>query len=355
MSAHAAPHTHAEEFDAHGHKDHGHVIVSIWTLRFVLITLLFFTFATVGAAAIEAWISSTLNVEIPQWLNVAVALSIAVVKTVLVVTFFMQLKYDNPLNTMIFVFTLITVAFFLGFTAMDLGQRKTIDRFKGQYIYEGGKLDMGGLPLGDIAERMKVPKLEDNVQSIVDLARFEQKNGIGRFAPGKHAGHGSSHDTHAHGGGHAPRESITNAGFSRPARPASTLVTAHRTTPTPMVVVTLHERASPTPAFPAPHPPAEATRTSAAPSWGSPFPSSLPPRPMVTETTPPTPPTITHRLRPNPPTSPPRPQPPHPPTPPRPQNTDPSCAAAVLSRQAPLCWCPHLPARFQIFSTHGTI
>lgn len=220
MSAHAAPHTHAEEFDAHGHKDHGHVIVSIWTLRFVLITLLFFTFATVGAAAIEAWISSTLNVEIPQWLNVAVALSIAVVKTVLVVTFFMQLKYDNPLNTMIFVFTLITVAFFLGFTAMDLGQRKTIDRFKGQYIYEGGKLDMGGLPLGDIAERMKVPKLEDNVQSIVDLARFEQKNGIGRFAPGKHAGHGSSHDTHAHGGGHAPRESITNAGFSRPA-PAS--------------------------------------------------------------------------------------------------------------------------------------
>src|SRR5690606_24035906 len=115
---------------AHGHKDHGHVIVNIWTLRTVLGALLFFTLATVAAAWIEEWVSLAFNVVIPQWINVFVALSIAVVKTTLVVLFFMQLKYDNPLNAMVFVFTILTVAFFLGFTAFDAGNRDTLDRFK---------------------------------------------------------------------------------------------------------------------------------------------------------------------------------------------------------------------------------
>lgn len=142
-AAHAA-HSHAEEFGAHGHKGHGHVIVNIWTLRAVLAALLFFTLATVGAALLEQWVSATFNVVIPQWINVFVALSIAAVKTTLVVTFFMQLKYDNPLNTMIFVFTVLTVAFFLGFTGLDMDNRATIDRFKNGYIHAGGNVSMGG-------------------------------------------------------------------------------------------------------------------------------------------------------------------------------------------------------------------
>ncbi len=137
-------HPHAEEFGAHGHKGHGHVIVNIWTLRFVLAALLFFTLATVGAALLEQWLGATFNMVIPQWINVFVALSIAAVKTLLVVTFFMQLKYDNPLNTMILVFTVLTVAFFLGFTGLDVGNRATIDRFKNGYIHAGGNVSMGG-------------------------------------------------------------------------------------------------------------------------------------------------------------------------------------------------------------------
>lgn len=143
-AAQAHAHAHAEEFDAHGHKGHGHTIVNIWTLRAVLLTLLFFTLATVGAAFLEQWVSTTFNMVIPQWINVFVALSIAVVKTTLVVMFFMQLKYDNPLNTMIFIFTVLTVAFFLGFTALDTGNRSTIDRFKNGYIHAGGNVSMGG-------------------------------------------------------------------------------------------------------------------------------------------------------------------------------------------------------------------
>lgn len=136
--------SHQSEFDEYGHKDHGHVIVSLFTLRFVLAALLICTLATSGAAWAESLIASTFHVEIPQWINVAVALSIAVLKTTLVVMFFMQLKYDNPMNTVIFVFTVLTVFSFLGFTGLDLGNRGTIDRFKAQYVYPGGDLTMGG-------------------------------------------------------------------------------------------------------------------------------------------------------------------------------------------------------------------
>src|SRR6185295_5729046 len=82
--------------DAEHH--HGHVIVPASTLMAVLILLLFFTLLTVGASQAEEIIATTFHVIIPAWVNVCVALSIAVVKTTLVVLFFMQLKYDNPTN-----------------------------------------------------------------------------------------------------------------------------------------------------------------------------------------------------------------------------------------------------------------
>ena len=139
--------SHAADFDEYGHKDHGHVIVSLFTLRSILIALLICTLLTSGSAWAEQIIASTFHVEIPQWINAAVALSIAVVKTALVVGFFMQLKYDNPMNTVIFIFTLLTVFSFLGFTALDLGNRATIDRFKNVYAYPGGNLSAGGAVL----------------------------------------------------------------------------------------------------------------------------------------------------------------------------------------------------------------
>lgn len=146
-------HSHAAEYDSHGHAPgHGHVIVPIFTLRFVLVALLFFTLLTVGLSKGEAWLAATFNFDIPQWVNVVVAMSIAVVKTTLVVLYFMQLKYDSPLNGMIFIFTILTVTFFLGFTMIDLGGRGTIDRFKAHYVMPGGT----GLNAdGPIVERAK--------------------------------------------------------------------------------------------------------------------------------------------------------------------------------------------------------
>ncbi len=180
MTSQAQPH--AEHFDAHGHKDHGHTIVSVATLRTVLALLLFFTLLTVGATLVEVWIADTFNVLIPQWVNVFVALSIAAVKTVIVVMFFMQLKYDNPLNTMIFVFTLLTVCFFLGFTVLDLGNRGTIDRFKEGHILRGGTGLGTGMP---ITQSSKIAAVTNQTYD-------------------EHLAH------HAH---HGPRLPITEAGY----------------------------------------------------------------------------------------------------------------------------------------------
>lgn len=123
---------------------HGHTIVAPSTLLAVLLALLAFTFLTWGASQAETFIASMFNIVLPDWVNVFVALSIAVVKTTLVVMFFMQLRYDNPLNTMVFLFTMVTVMFFLGFTMTDLGARGTVDRVKGRYVVDGGT---GGLTL----------------------------------------------------------------------------------------------------------------------------------------------------------------------------------------------------------------
>lgn len=170
--------------DAHA-QHHGHVIVSLFTLRSILALLLFFTLLTVGAAIFEQWLASTFSVVIPQWLNVFVALSIAAVKTVLVVMFFMQLKYDSPMNTLIFVFTVLTAAFFLGFTALDLGGRSTLDRAKAQYAVPGGTgLTSDNIPITTQARRKAIA--------------------AGTYDP--------HHDHHGHHGA----QSITNAGYFEP-------------------------------------------------------------------------------------------------------------------------------------------
>ncbi|MBA4038946.1 MAG: hypothetical protein C0468_01210 [Planctomyces sp.] len=136
------PHGHAghgiESPGAAEAHSHAHTVVPMRVLVLVLMALLGFTFLTVLAASIEQWVSATFDVVIPQWVNVAVALSIAVVKSLLVAAFFMALRYDNPTNALVAFFTVITLAFFLGFTMIDLGNRDAVYAKKAQYIADGG-------------------------------------------------------------------------------------------------------------------------------------------------------------------------------------------------------------------------
>ncbi len=122
--------------EAHAH--HGHVIVPKRTLVTVLAILLFFTALTVFAANAEGFIAHAFGVELPQWMNVAVALSIAIVKTIIVAMYFMQLRYDNPMNSAIAIFTLMVLCCFLGFTMIDLGARDALASYKAVNIEAGG-------------------------------------------------------------------------------------------------------------------------------------------------------------------------------------------------------------------------
>ena len=125
--------------DPHGATHHEHVIIPKSTLMNVLLVLLFFTLLTVGLSRAEVWAADYFDVVIPQWVNVAVAMSIATIKGTLVVLFFMQLKYDNKLNAIIFCNCLFAVGLFLFFSMIDLGNRGVV------YEWKKGEITVGGL------------------------------------------------------------------------------------------------------------------------------------------------------------------------------------------------------------------
>ena len=155
--------------DPHGYHagdTHGHVIVSPFVLLNVLLALLFFTVLTVFFSRAEIWIAGTFNVDVPHWVNVVGALSIAVIKSVLVCLFFMQLKYDNPLNSLIFLFCLFAVALFLGFSSLDLGTQGLIYNWKGKEIVAGGT---------QVGTPQKAGQVSRSGMPIVEWARLQWK------------------------------------------------------------------------------------------------------------------------------------------------------------------------------------
>lgn len=132
-----------DELDPHGYEHGGgahksHVIVGPFTLRIVLAALLIFTILTVGQARAEVWVQEYFSIELPKWLNVAIVMGIACIKAALVMAFFMQLKYDNPINSVIMAFTFLALGLFLGFTALDLFNRDNVYKWKAGEVISGG-------------------------------------------------------------------------------------------------------------------------------------------------------------------------------------------------------------------------
>lgn len=111
---------HASSHDPHaaGHADAhsaGHHYVAPLSLLFkVFGALVALTLLTVATGRAD-WIPSALHVPI--------ALFIALIKVILVATFFMGLKHDNRVNTVILSLTTIFVLVFLGFTVLEVTQR----------------------------------------------------------------------------------------------------------------------------------------------------------------------------------------------------------------------------------------
>lgn len=177
-SAHAADHARPvfDETNPHGaaagHHAHKHVIVSAFTNRVVLAILLTFTVLTVGLANAEVAIQQYFGIVLPMWVNVFIAMSIATIKATLVVMYFMQLRYDNPINTVIFAFSLFAFALFLGFTTIDLGNRGKIYEYKSGEIQVGGNRIIGAQTLEKpIVEQRREEFLKNVLAG--DKAKFE--------------------------------------------------------------------------------------------------------------------------------------------------------------------------------------
>jgi caa(3)-type oxidase subunit IV len=137
---------HAEpdpSLDPHGeHADHhGHVILPTRLLLSVLAALLALTVLTVAFSRAEIIFADIFQVDVPHWINVAVAMSIATVKAVLVVLIFMQLKYDNKLNAVILISSLFVLFLFISISMLDLGTRDSIHDWESPHIQPGGSGD----------------------------------------------------------------------------------------------------------------------------------------------------------------------------------------------------------------------
>ncbi|HEX8323041.1 MAG TPA: cytochrome C oxidase subunit IV family protein [Tepidisphaeraceae bacterium] len=61
------------------------------------------------------------KIDLGYNVNLIVALGIAVVKAVLVIAYFMHLRYDSPMYTVLVGLCLIFIGVFIGFTTLDTG------------------------------------------------------------------------------------------------------------------------------------------------------------------------------------------------------------------------------------------
>jgi cytochrome c oxidase subunit 4 len=99
--------------DASGHDDHGisHV-ASVKVLLGTFGALIVLTVLTVAATKVNLGANG----------NLMLAMFIATVKAALVCTYFMHLKYDKPLHTIILLAALLLGLLFVVFGLMDSGQ-----------------------------------------------------------------------------------------------------------------------------------------------------------------------------------------------------------------------------------------
>lgn len=112
---------HADSHHGHGGDGHhGHHIVPLKTLSIVFGALVALTIITVLTA-------KYLDLGV---FNVPLALAIAGTKALLVITIFMALKWDNPMNALVFSVGTLFVVVFLVFTLFDTSFRGDINNME---------------------------------------------------------------------------------------------------------------------------------------------------------------------------------------------------------------------------------
>jgi cytochrome c oxidase subunit 4 len=121
----------------HSHTEHHHVHGGPKVYLAVLLGLLVLTLITVGASRIDFGSGGA---------NVAIALFIATVKATLVALWFMHLKYDKAMNSMIFLSTLFFLSLFFAYPYIDMFSRPDLkpSNWKGvEWIPDSGRYVQG--------------------------------------------------------------------------------------------------------------------------------------------------------------------------------------------------------------------
>ncbi|MEZ4407306.1 MAG: cytochrome C oxidase subunit IV family protein [Polyangiales bacterium] len=125
----------------HGHdegdgKVHAHVSSPLFLIS-IFAALIFLTIVTVAVSYVDLGTANTF-----------VAMLIATMKATLVAAFFMHLRYDKPLHTIVFVASFVFLAIFLLFSLDDLRTRGRIDAVNGGVINPAnGQVAPGGIQI----------------------------------------------------------------------------------------------------------------------------------------------------------------------------------------------------------------
>ncbi len=111
--------------EADGRVDHGHHGISHVASKKVL----WGTFAALIALTVITVVTAT-QVHLGSQGNLILAMFIATFKATLVCTYFMHLKYDKPMHTIILVAAIGFAMLFVGFAVMDSNQYQVDTVFK---------------------------------------------------------------------------------------------------------------------------------------------------------------------------------------------------------------------------------
>lgn len=106
-----------------------HHVTPFWPMTIVFAALILLTIITALTAH---------YIDLPGTGNLILALFLASFKTFLVAAWFMHLRYDTKMNTVVVCGTLFGVVLFLGLTMIDLGSRDVTDRVQQGEIVPGG-------------------------------------------------------------------------------------------------------------------------------------------------------------------------------------------------------------------------
>jgi cytochrome c oxidase subunit IV len=119
------------------HSAHVHV-TPYWPMFWVFMILLALTALTVWSSNVHGfWIGNT-EIVLGGTAHILIAMTIAVVKALLVAMYFMHLKYDQPMNTVVAGATVFAVIMFIGLTLADSATRGVMDPMEHKKVIEGG-------------------------------------------------------------------------------------------------------------------------------------------------------------------------------------------------------------------------